>query len=487
MLRVLRLAWPVLVAGAALFSCSSSNSGGTGAGPASGTTAGSTSGAGGATGSGTGGGTGGSIYVDASFGPIGDGAISGTVGDASLGDAACATESRSADRVPLDLYLMLDSSSSMTDFVADGVTSKWTAVQKAITSFVNATSSAGLGVGLQYFPLIHDGIPLTCFSNAECKTGGPCLFLKGCSNDLSLCETSATCQGGTCDPLGACRSDPNTSCAPPGPNVYCDPKFTDPCSPVGLCLTRDVCETAPYAQPAVEVATLPGAAQAVVTSITAHMPDGATPTGPALQGALTHAKALATANPTHRVIVVLATDGLPTECSPLAIGQVAALATTAAQGAPSIATFVIGVFAPQEMATAQSNLDALAAAGNTGKAFIINTNQDVTTGFLGALNAIRTTALTCEYGIPHPDGGELDYSAVNVRFTNGAGQMSTIGYAGSAGGCTAAGGWYYDVPLANGARPSKIEICPSTCDSFKADTLGQVNILFGCQTIPIVR
>src|SRR5882724_5555254 len=130
------VAWPVLVLGGALASCGSSSSSTTSSGPASGSA--TTAGTGGGIGSGTGGAPGGIIQtdLDASIGTVGDGSIRGTVGDASLGDAACATESRSADRVPLDLYLMIDSSASMTDFLADGVTTKWTAVQKAISSFV---------------------------------------------------------------------------------------------------------------------------------------------------------------------------------------------------------------------------------------------------------------------------------------------------------------------------------------------------------------
>jgi hypothetical protein len=202
---------------------------------------------------------------------------------------------------------------------------------------------------------------------------------------------------------------------------------------------------------------------------------------------LAHAKALATANPSHRVIVVMATDGLPTECAPAAIPAVAALATAAAGGAPSIATFVIGVFSTLEQGVAQANLDALAMAGTSGKALLVNTSQDVTTGFLDALNAIRTTALACEYAIPRPDGGQIAYKAVNVRFTSGPGQTSTIGYAGSAAACGTAGGWYYDADPFQGGTPSKIEICPATCSSFKTDLKGKVDILFGCETMPVVR
>ena len=110
--------------------------------------------------------------TDASLGLSVDGEPTGLVGGGSLDDAACAMNSRKADQIPLDMYLMLDSSGSMTDFIADGKTTKWAAVQKALVAFVNDPDSAGLGVGLQYFPLTQPGAPEVCFASSECGTGG---------------------------------------------------------------------------------------------------------------------------------------------------------------------------------------------------------------------------------------------------------------------------------------------------------------------------
>jgi len=238
--------------------------------------------------------------------------------------------------------------------------------------------------------------------------------------------------------------------------------------------------------PAVEVAALPGAAANFVASLNAQVPTGLTPTAGALSGALAHAQALAAANPMHRVAVVLATDGSPTECMPQDIPGIAMLASNAVAGTPSIPTFVIGVFAPTEAATAQANLDAWAKAGGSGSAFVINTGQNVTMAFLAALGSIRTAAIACEYNVPQPEAGRLDYGRVNVQFTSGAGQKTTIGYAGSANGCGTQGGWYYDVDP-NRGTPSKIVVCDATCAGFKADPRGTVKVLLGCQTMPVIR
>ncbi len=63
------------------------------------------------------------------------------------GFAKCATDTRKAEIVPLDLMIGLDTSFSM-DF-----DKKWLSVQAALKSFVKNPALNGLGLGLQYFPL----------------------------------------------------------------------------------------------------------------------------------------------------------------------------------------------------------------------------------------------------------------------------------------------------------------------------------------------
>src|SRR5579859_3686132 len=77
------------------------------------------------------------LFSDASFGGRG----------AADGDAAplCAEDVEAAERVPLDLVLLIDRSASMQGL-------KWEMLTKALTSFVGDPRSAGLGVGLQFFP-----------------------------------------------------------------------------------------------------------------------------------------------------------------------------------------------------------------------------------------------------------------------------------------------------------------------------------------------
>jgi hypothetical protein len=410
---------------------------------------------------------------------------SGTLSGAG-GAESCAGSASQAELVPLDIYMMLDSSGSMNFPTSTGAT-KWTAVTSALTTFFKDPNSAGLGVGIQNFPILAAGVPATCKSNADCPgTSGPCL-LKQCAPTTTVipCSQNTDCPSGSaCITLGTCGTT-TTPCAVgsacPG-GVTCNPLASS------TCFDQDSCVASDYGKPKVEISQLNVAAAPLINAMSGMKPSGATPTFPALQGAVSHASAWAKQHPTHTVIALFATDGLPTECSPTDITSIAKVASTAASGSPAIKTFVIGVFSTAEKANAQTNLDKIALAGGTPKAFIIDTTQNVQQAFLDALKAIRETKLACEYAVPTAtgDAGMLDYGKVNVEYlATGATSPVTIPYVTTGvTGCDAtAGGWYYDVDPATGATPTKIIMCPATCTKFGQDTGGQVDIRVGCKTI----
>lgn len=397
----------------------------------------------------------------------------------------CAGSVVLAEPIPLDIYVMLDKSGSMTEKTGmKGMgLPKWDAVTGALTSFFEDPQSTGIGVGLQYFPLRDDKAPASCKSQADCGMFGPCL-LKVCSANTGIvCTANSDCGNqGPCTNLGQCANDPATLCLPigaqcPGNKGQCVQVTTSVCLGVDSCVADD------YATPAVPVGVLGDAAPALIASMNMTTPEGATPTGPALQGAIDYARDWATANPTHKVVALLATDGLPTECAPLDNGGLAQIAAAGLAGDPSIPTFVIGVFAGNDMA-AKATIDAIAAAGGTDQGFYIDANQNVDQAFLDALNAIRGAKLACEYQIPPPPMGEsLDFDKVNVLYKpEGQNQSEPIFYVGSADNCDpVTGGWYYDVDPMMGGTPTKIIVCPETCAAFGLG--GQVDIQLGCETV----
>ncbi|WP_146653731.1 VWA domain-containing protein [Labilithrix luteola] len=409
----------------------------------------------------------------------------------------CAAQTESAKQLPLDILVMLDSSGSMMATTgADGKgPTKWASVKTALNAFLTDPSSAGIGVGLQIFPIVHPGAPATCTSNAQCNVGGVSLgrcFLKACSpansNDpVVSCDSDADCGGRKCRTTGACMLGPlstGSSCLVGDPDYGC---LIGSCAAntVGYC-EGDSCVASDYANVAVNIGALPGNEAALTSKINSlpdPKPNMMTPTGTAMQSGLAYSKQYATDHPGHAVVMVLATDGLPTVCTPLDIPGIANLASMSASGSPSVKTFVIGVFSDDEKATATTNLNAIATSGGTGSAFMVSTGANVTAQFQQALEKIRGQALPCQYEVPKPEAGTADYDKVNVQYTSDNGTASVLGNKKAAGDCDAAGGWYYDVDPAS-AAPSKIILCPSTCDTMKNSTgTAKVDILLGCKTI----
>ena len=390
---------------------------------------------------------------------------------AVTGDAACATSTTRAERVPLDLYLMLDSSYSMLEDAAPGV-NKWEAVRSALATFMMDGKSAGLGLGLQYFPVVRPEVPEDCYQDATCGARGPCLIARTCSPGASprLCDSAADCAAGArCVPLGGCTRSPEF-CAEGLPLCPGGPANSCVLIP-GYCIERDICEIEPYATPAVPIGELPGSAGALMASLAQKRPEGRTPTGPALAGALRHLQARLAANPARRAAVVLASDGFPVVCSPSTVPAVAALAEAAATATPPVLTFAVGVVAAGEAPAATRNLGAIATAGGTSRPYVINTGPEVTGAFLEALARIRTRALTCEYKLPTPSSGTLDYSRINVQFTGGNGQVTSIANVPDRDACDPArGGWYYDLPPGTGSSPTSVVICPPAASPCRPTT-----------------
>lgn len=398
---------------------------------------------------------------------------------------SCASNTIRPERVPLDLIFMIDTSGSMADATPGG-TSKWDAVRAAFTSFARAAESDGVSAALHFFPQVQPNVPAECTTPAQCGAFGPCETFKACagSSTLPSCTTDADCGTlGPCAPLGRCGAQP-AFCVPVGER--CSSQSGDVCRALpGRCAGRDICAPETYAQAGSPLVALPAGASTLLGLLADKSPEGMTPTGPALEGALTRARSQVANTPGRRAAVVLATDGFPTNCSPRGIAEIAAVAAGALATSPPIPTFVIGVFTPEESSDASLNLSRIAQAGGSGKPTVVSTSGNVSQGFLAALNDIRAAALACAYQIPKAERGQIDLQQVNVRFLTGANAYLTIGQVPAPAACNPSkGGWYYTLD-ATTQQPTGITVCPTTCDLFRADPRGRVDLILGCQTVQV--
>jgi hypothetical protein len=433
---------------------------------------------------GSGGTSSGSLDAGFGFGFADASTTSSSLRDAS--GAACAQAKVGAQQVPVDLLILLDNSGSMSS--AAGMRSKWATAQQALITFVKDPGSAGLGVGLAFFP---NPPPLqACQADADCPSGD-------CS-DNDLCIGAGAFSGYRCFPATGNRCPLGGTCTPQGvcsmSKLRCG-NVNGPC-PSGLdgdvctrtekvCASdsEDSCDVADYQKPSVPIAPLPGNEPKLVTVINGRTTYGGTPTGVALRGAFEHLRAHLQANPGRRGAVVLTTDGLPSGCMPSDPPGIAADIRTAQMGTPSIDTYVIGVFTAVEAMRARPALEMFAAAGGTGMPFLLDSTADLGQRLNEALAKIRGAALPCEFSIP-AGSGAIDFGKVNVTLQSN-GQEQTVPYVEGMDRCDPMrGGWYYDVAPAAGT-PTRILTCPATCEKFKAEREPKVNLVFGCETVVI--
>ena len=238
------------------------------------------------------------------------------------------------------------------------------------------------------------------------------------------------------------------------------------------------CDPNSYAQPQIELEPVATSGPKILQAVQAerNLLGGQTPWFPALQGSLMHAQSWQTANP-RLTVVVLVTDGLPTECDQYMsdIQEMVGEYSTGVQGTynttgqPGIRTYMIGI------AVDKFNLDAVAQAGGTGS----STNVDITAAvdeFVTALVNITSANLQCEIPLPSPAPGQIhvDPTKIQLFYKPFQGTSQQIPNAGSTAGCGSPnGGWYFDNPTS----PTTITLCPCSCANLGA---GSIELDFGC-------
>jgi hypothetical protein len=235
-------------------------------------------------------------------------------------------------------------------------------------------------------------------------------------------------------------------------------------------LEENACTVANYAKPRVAISALPANAAPITGAIGNEKPSGSTPTVPALQGSINYAASYMKSTPGRSAAVVFVTDGLPNGCNST-IPNATKAAKAAFAGAPQVKTYVVGLGATQ-------SLDEIALAGSGGATHFFPATGDVAAQLTAALKQIAG-AITCDYVIPNTPGKMLDFQQVNVEIKVGAGGTPQfIGNVANGAACAAQGGWFYDDP----AAPSKITLCPQSCDPLKGAEGSTLQVLIGCAT-----
>jgi len=306
---------------------------------------------------------------------------------------ACVGVSVEAERIDVDMFIMMDRSISMGYELDNGQT-RWQALTAAVQDFAQSNDAQDIGAGIGFFS----------------KTGR--------GDDDADCDASA------------------------------------------------------YADPVVGIGPLADTSSQILDEMDMVTPAGLTPTGPALEGALDYAKGWADDHPDRATVVVLVSDGFPTQCGD-GPEDIAAAAEAGYETDPPVKTYVIGVGD-----VARFNLDNYARSGGTDSAFLTD-EANASESFVEALINITGNEISCEYFIPEPpdDMTQIDTDKVQVVYTPmSTGQPEEVPRVNTFGDCADAenGGWYYD----NSSAPTRIYVCPCTCARFGA---GRVDVRLGCE------
>jgi hypothetical protein len=153
---------------------------------ACGSEADSAPGGGGGGAGGAGGGTGGIVGVGATSGTGGSLTDTG-VNDVIDPDGGCFYTAEQGKSTPLHLFIALDKSSSMMGF-------KWDAAKAGLVAFVNDPISAGVYVGLKFFPRAPDGVPV-CDQQAYATPDTPFDILPKNAKPIETAVNGATPDG----------------------------------------------------------------------------------------------------------------------------------------------------------------------------------------------------------------------------------------------------------------------------------------------------
>lgn len=290
------------------------------------------------------------------------------------------------ERLPLDLYFLVDSSGSMAEGAGGGAT-KWEVMSGALIDFLGAPENSGVGVGVGYFP--ENVLP-------TCAAGSPdCL----CIPVIDVCFANV---GGSCTAVD-------------------------------------------YATPAVPL-SLPPAPSDVIASIGARQLAGGTPTRAALEGTYAYLETWARQNPGRKLATIVATDGEPTGCVGNSPEEAARLAARALAGPSPVETFVIGVGGSladlDQVARAGGTSSAflIDAAQNLAEGFA----EALESIRRAAGPCAFQIPEASETGPVDPARVNVRFTPAGAAAPVLVGKTSD----GTASSCGGDGGWYYDDPAA---------------------------------------
>jgi hypothetical protein len=146
-----------------------------------------------------------------------------------------------------------------------------------------------------------------------------------------------------------------------------------------------------------------------------------------------------------------------------------------------VKTFAVGLTDAQGEGLNQDDMDSLAVAGGTERAYFIHDGATAAADLLAALNVIRGKSVGCDFPIPAATtaGERINPSLVNVTYTSGDGVETDFTKASDPNDCADSSSWYFD----DDDAPTRVHLCPAACELVSADSKAHLRILAGCAPV----
>lgn len=335
---------------------------------------------------------------------------------------------------PATLYILFDRSASMSG--ATGGSNLWTPAVAAVKSFIDDEDSAGLGVGIQYFPKSGGSCDGTGYKTPAVTPG----VLPGRASAISnsLNQTSPeSLLGASGTPIeGALR----------GATQYClayQASHTDE-QCVAVIVTDgkpewDNCEK--------NFDTLAGIAKSAKD-----------------KGVVTFAVGLAGAD--FNLLNKIAQQGGAPDCDTSSSSRYACDVSSSADKL----SLALAKIRETTVTTETHTVTYPVTRTITYPVTRTVTRTEYRT-------EVQKTPVPCEWTIPESTDGPFDRDKLNVRWSF-ADEHKTLLRVGSSADCRD-NAWYYDNP----EQPQRVIACGQTCEQIKAEDDSSIDILLGCATI----
>jgi hypothetical protein len=244
------------------------------------------------------------------------------------------------------------------------------------------------------------------------------------------------------------------------------------------------CEVSTYEEPAVSIAELPDNAEEIKASFPIN-PFNASPVVPALEGAILHAKGRVPAYPGRKQVVFLIT-GTSGIFDPFCESSIENLNNAAEQGYmgdPSIATYVIGIYAFDiDFSPMTTFLRDVAMKGGTSRPYLASLNRqdpELAQKLGEARDAAKLSA--CGFNLPQgyqdglPEG--IDPYLASIVITTDDDETIELQTVRDHSFCNPdEPGWYFDDP----DNPSSLVACERTCEILNSASISYAELQLTC-------